>query len=276
MVIDLLLDGLKNPVPAARIEMLRVLAMLEETQALDALRNLLNTETDPNVLSVLRWAGSLIWRAQQAGYSTEAAMRQLIHIEEPLTEEQKREEELLSRLQYQFDMDQIKTLERAARQRVGKTVVMGAFGAALVAPALGANLILSAASNKPAAPDAQTGESPMLTARSYTPQRPTTYDISPCVKRAHTGNLSERQQAIIELRSLNNPAALPYLGYYFALDPEEMVKSEAQRSGKMIYFNWVYWTQEDAQKASEAQASQSEVAKILAQAEAAREARRKK
>ncbi len=278
MVVDLLMNGLKNPAPAARIEMLRVVAMLEETRTLATLRNMMTTETDPNVLSVLKWAGSIVWRAQQSGYSTEAGMQQVFRIEEKPSEEQRREEELLARLQYQFDMEQIKDQDRANKRKIGRSVVMGAFGAALTGPMMSATMLASSAGKVAATstPAPSTGERPVVATQFVTPQRPTTFDTSAWMKRAGEGSSADRQKALIELRAINNPAVLPFLGYHFALGLDDAVKNEAQRAGKMIYFNWVYWAQEDAKTAAAAEASQSEVAKILAKAEAARESRKKK
>ncbi len=276
MVIDLLLDGLKNPTPAARIEMLRVLAMLEETRAVPTLRTLMTTEVDPAVLTVLKWAGSLIWRAQQGGYSTEVGMRQHFRVDLMPTEEQKKEEELLERMQYQFDMEMIKAKQQAATRKIGQKVLMGALGAALSGPMMSANMLLNSATSGMNEPSSGLEARPAIGSQTIVPQRPTNHDISIWLRRLKESDADMRKKVLIELRSLNNPAALPNLGYHFALDPDDAIKQEAQRCGKSIYFNWVHWAQEDSKAAITAQASQSEVAKILAKAEANREARKKK
>ena len=53
-----------------------------------------------------------------------------------------------------------------------------------------------------------------------------------------------REQAALELSHLNNPAALPYLAAAFALDPADKVRDAAQRAGKLLYWNALYWQME--------------------------------
>src|SRR5215831_3152078 len=104
-VIDLLLSGLNAPDPAARIEMIRVLGTLEETQALPAFRTLLQRETDPAVRESLKWAGNQIWQAQQKGYSTQAAIRAHFRLHLEPTAEEKREAEKLAEIQRKMELD---------------------------------------------------------------------------------------------------------------------------------------------------------------------------
>ncbi|HLA44583.1 MAG TPA: HEAT repeat domain-containing protein [Aggregatilineales bacterium] len=67
---------LHHPDSQQRIAALRVLAMLEETRALNAIAWVFKKDSDPQVREVAKWAGSMIWIAQEHGHSTEAAIEQ--------------------------------------------------------------------------------------------------------------------------------------------------------------------------------------------------------
>ncbi len=276
-VVDTLLEGLKNNAPATRIETLRVLAMIEETQALPMLRQMMNAEKDAEVLKVLKWAGALVWRAQQSGYTTETGMHQYFRLDLQKTDEQKKEEQLLDRLNHQFDMDMLKEKQAAQNRQIGGSIVMGALGAALSGPALGANVLMSSASKNAQTQPSYDAPRPVIGGQPITPQRPTDHDISIWLRRLKEGETRIRQQALIELRSLNNPKALSALAECYALDPEPVVRDEAQRSGKALYFNLNHWGPTTPQDANAArQTSSSDVAQILAKAQAVRDARNKK
>lgn len=79
-VADLLIAALKNPSPAARVETLRILALVEEPQALPALRSLAGSETDPDALnsapvSVVMRAKIVLRVAGGAGYTRAVGRR---------------------------------------------------------------------------------------------------------------------------------------------------------------------------------------------------------
>lgn len=75
MTFEALLDQLKHPNPAQRLQALRILAMVEETRAVNTMLEIYKTDADPQVREVAKWAGSLVWKAAQNGYDSEAAIR---------------------------------------------------------------------------------------------------------------------------------------------------------------------------------------------------------
>jgi len=77
MDIDSLAERLRDPDPRVRVETLRILAMVEETQALEAIRWLYRNDPEPGVRDVAGWAGRLIWQAQRRGHSTQQAVEAL-------------------------------------------------------------------------------------------------------------------------------------------------------------------------------------------------------
>lgn len=74
MAFQIWLDRLQDSDPAVRIEALRVLAMVEETEALPAVGKVYKHDPDPAVRGVAGWAGRLIWQAQQRGHSTASVL----------------------------------------------------------------------------------------------------------------------------------------------------------------------------------------------------------
>jgi hypothetical protein len=68
---------LRDPDPRVRVEALRILAMVEETRALDAVRWIYRNDPEPGVREVADWAGRLIWTAHQLGYSTQRALEEM-------------------------------------------------------------------------------------------------------------------------------------------------------------------------------------------------------
>jgi hypothetical protein len=68
---------LRDPDPRVRVEALRILAMVEETRALEAIRWIFTNDPEPGVREVANWAGRLVWVAHQRGYSTQRAMEEM-------------------------------------------------------------------------------------------------------------------------------------------------------------------------------------------------------
>ena len=68
--------------PRVRVETLRVLAMLEETRALENIVMVYKNDPDERVRHVAKWAGNIIWQAKERGHTTEAAIQ--AHFKRPV------------------------------------------------------------------------------------------------------------------------------------------------------------------------------------------------
>lgn len=275
--LDQLLNGLNNPDPAARIETLRILATLEETQALPACRALIKTEAHPDVITTLNWAGNLIWQAQQNGYSTEAGLRKYFRHDLVPTEDEQREAARLTEVQQRMEIERIKDQQNAPMRQLGTTLAAGAFGMMLGGPATGASMMMASAMSSLNNPSSGLDPRPTIGKQVIPPQRPSTMDISIWARRLKDSTAEARKKALIELAHLNNPAALSAIGTVFALDSDPQVKEAAQRAAKVIYYNWVQWEIEEAKqpRASGPTPEQQSAADILAKAQAAKERKRK-
>ena len=274
-VTGMLIAGLRQPAPAARIEMLRILAMLEETRALPALGALHQTERDPHVLRALRWAGSVITAAAQRGYTTDAALRAFFRLDGGPSPEEIEEQRKLAKLKEEMDIDRIRNQQDDLKRQASNTAMMGATAMMLGGAGIAASVMLSTLAGAG-------GEDSQLPERGgvIPPQRPTQSDIEMWVTRLGDFDARARRNAAIELRGLNNPAALPHLAHRFALETTPEVRQEVQAAGKALYFHWLRWEQVSAKERAEAAAPPPEAAApnaadILARAKAAREARKK-
>ena len=72
-----LIARLQHPDAAFRLDALRILAMLEETEALDRVAQIYKRDPDPEVRQVAGWAGKLLYQARQRGHSTAQALAAL-------------------------------------------------------------------------------------------------------------------------------------------------------------------------------------------------------
>jgi len=79
MTLHWLADWLRGADPRARVDALRVLAMVEETRALDAVTWIATHDPEPGVRSVAEWAAAILRDAQVRGHSTAKALEALYH-----------------------------------------------------------------------------------------------------------------------------------------------------------------------------------------------------
>ena len=77
MDLQTLLQRLQSDEMAVRIETLQILAMVEEVDAIPAVADLFNHDSDPRVRKAAQWAGKQLWAAQQRGHTTQQAMQAL-------------------------------------------------------------------------------------------------------------------------------------------------------------------------------------------------------
>lgn len=248
MILDTLLTGLEHPNVAMRLDVVRVLGMLEETQALARLRALYAAEPDETVRRALAWAGSRIHQAEQAGYSTVDALFQHFGVDRAIHNiPDAAEAELLHKLQDQFDRDLLDMQSRQNRRRVGTALAAGLGGAVLGGATLG---MMAAAGAMMGGSDVLSsglgGNQASGTSRAPA-TRPCDTSIAVWTRRLReSASAEQRARAALELAHLNNPRALPALALAFIGDESATVRETAQRCGKVLYWSVVYWEMEQS------------------------------
>ena len=65
-MLEVLLNGLQHHQATVRLDITRVLGMLDETRALDPLRDRFQVEPDESVRAAIAWAGRRVHDAQRA------------------------------------------------------------------------------------------------------------------------------------------------------------------------------------------------------------------
>lgn len=243
-ICDMLVQGLSHPDAAVRLDVVRVIGMVEETQALDRLRALYPAETDEAVRGAIAWAGSRLHRAQQAGYSTVDALCSYFGVDRAVEEmPDATEAELMQRFQEQLDRDLLALKERMARRKAGMAVAMGVGGALLGGASLGMMAMMGAL--QPGAEVASPGMGSHGLAQRAPAARPSDTPIDVWVRRLRTAIAPrERAQAALELAQINNPRALPHLAAAFVGDEAPEVRQAAERCGKVLYWSVLYWEME--------------------------------
>ncbi len=248
MIEETLMAGLSHPSASVRLDVVRVLGMVEETRALDRLRALYPAESDETVRRAMAWAGSRLFQAQQAGYTTIDAVCQHFGVNRAIENTpDAAEAELLRKLQDQFDRDLLDMKERQNVRRAGTALAAGLGGAVLGGASLGAlamaGTMLSGTSSPSSAMDAR----PVGGGTRAPATKPSDAAIEVWVRRLRESSSPEqRAQAALELAQLNNPRALPHLAAAFLGDESAHVRETAQRCGKALYWSITYWEMEQS------------------------------
>lgn len=243
MTFDVLLSGLTHAQPTARLDAARVLGMLDEVRALPALRERYPEETDPQVKQALAWAGKRLHQAQQAGYSTLDEICRYFRVDQAIeTLPDADEQDVLQALQDQFDRDLRDMQRRAARRKAGWALAAGLGGAAAGLSPM--RMTFDALQPGSDAASSNLG-GPDQTVKRIPATAPTDADITVWLKRlGQARDPADRIQAILELKQLNNPRALPFLARTFLTDDSPDVRQAAQQQGKILYWSAVYWDME--------------------------------
>jgi hypothetical protein len=224
----------------------RVLGMLDETRALDALRRRYPVEDDPAVRNAITWAGKRLYQAQQAGYSTINEVFRYFNVDKEIENTPDAvEQELMDKMEDSLHRDLLDMQERGHRKKVGMAVAAGLGG--MLVGGMGTGLTTMAVGLAAGARGVSTGADgrPEIGLSRTPPMAPSNSEIGIWVRRVHEGATpDQREQAAIQLSELNNPKALPHLAAVFVGDDSPQVRQAAQRFGKILYWRAVYWEME--------------------------------
>lgn len=244
MNLQQILDMLSNANPAVRANTARVLGMVNETEALDALASAFEQEQDTAVRDVMRWAGQRIVEAARAGYTSLDEIFEVFRINEELIsaiEPDANEARLLAEMERRLERDLNQMRSKGAVSRAGWTI-----GAGIAGMATGglAGLTMAAATGFTGSVQPMTfDEHGQQRARKRIPPvQPGDGNFSVWLKRLEGEQDLKRQQMYLrEIVDLNNPSAIPHL-FNLALNAHsELLKNAAYEAGKMLYLKMRYW-----------------------------------
>ncbi len=248
MIDEMLIARLNHAGASVRLDVVRVLGMVEETRALDRLRALYPAEPDEAVRRAMAWAGSRLFQAQQAGHTTVEVVCQHFGVDRALENAPDvAEAELLRKLQDQFDRDLRNMKERQNVRRAGTALAAGLGGAVLGGASLGALAMAGTMLSSTNSPSSGLDGGPVTGSTRTPATRPSDAPIEVWVRRLRESSSPEqRAQAALELAQLNNPRALPHLAAAFLGDASAHVRETAERGGKALYWSIIYWEMEQS------------------------------
>ncbi len=244
MNLELLKKGLNNPQPAVRLNVVRVIGMVEETRLLEPLRQRYQIETVPQVKDALEWAGKRLYKAHQSGYNVIDDLFEHFNLNREIANMQSETEaKMIEQMQQDLDRDVSIRSNKARHQTIGMAGAVTA-GAIIAGGGLAASSIMAGALS--AGPEAASSNleptKDQISSKRTPAPRPSNVDIMIFVKRLREHpDPRNRIAATVELGNLNNPTALPHLAVAFTSDSIHEVRQSAEKFGKILYLSAVYW-----------------------------------
>lgn len=241
MRLQTLLSDLRSPQPETRIAAARVLGLVEETLALEAIRKAFLMETEPNAKQAINWGGGRIHAAQKRSYTTLDDIFERFKINQELENmEDPDEAAFIETMSTNFEI-QLQHEKNAANM---KTAAMGA-GAALAGVAQFGAAGLSMGGMTPGANVLSSNigvERPEVGKQRIPAQAPTEMGFEVWLRRLREDrDPAVRAKAAFEISQFNNPAALPRLAELFFAEQDPKVQNAIIQAAKTLYLNARYW-----------------------------------
>ncbi|MEP7288993.1 MAG: hypothetical protein ABI947_24835 [Chloroflexota bacterium] len=247
-MLKLLEDQLQHSDTQTRLETLYALVMVLETEALDVLAQMSQTEQVPEVKEIIAWAVEQIDAARQQGYSTTLALQTAYPLD-PSDKDSTQDLEKMHKLEEEMAQARLRAHnpDSSVAGALGKTALIGALSLA----ATGGNLLWLHHSSPSAGNRGELAGLKMVQwamaqenkgrKRPLLPPRPADTGIKIWLKKLTASEAPTRLSAVRQLADFNNPAALGPLGWVFAKDTEPEIRQAAQRVGLQIYIAALYW-----------------------------------
>ena len=238
MKLQTLLDDLGSEVPAQRIASAHTLGIVEETQALNPLRDAYKNEHDFEVMPVLEWAGKRVFAAHRRGYNTFDAIFGVYRLDLPRRDaDQAARDHFMQSLEDDFNTEMAKdAAARASKNALKGAAIGGALGGVLGA-ALGAAMSKSSVSTA-----LREMQSAATIEYRINPTMPSEMNYKVWLGRIRSEtDPDKRQQAAKELVQLNNPDVLPHLGEIFLQESDPDAQKPLEDAAKLIYIGARYW-----------------------------------
>ncbi|GAB4320014.1 MAG: hypothetical protein Kow00117_09640 [Phototrophicales bacterium] len=235
---DDLLNGLRTNNPETRLRAAWTIGMLEETLLLDQLALFYVDETDRQVKRAISEAEQRLRLAISRHYTTLDGLCQHFKIDREIEAMMTAKEADIIRM-----MEVNLNKGNKPNNGLGSVAAAAAIGGMM----MGTSGVLAGASTAMSARNIHVNDRPLYNALANRdmPVPPTNRDISLQLKILKISpDPKARQQAIFDIIGSQNPAALPYLAEAFYNDTDMQVRETAEKVGKRIYWNALYYTME--------------------------------
>ncbi len=249
----LLAQGISHPKPAMRLNVIRVIGMVEETQLLEAIRQQHQQETDSAVKAALEWAGKRLFKAHKNGHSTLEAIFDHFNINHEIAHlpESDEEAELMRQMEANMTSEMMRRQAKAQEKKLGLSagaalggVVAGAAMGGIIGGAMATSAVSGGLSVGAEVASSNIGgeQREHISRERIPPPMPSDRDVAIWIKRLREGaNAEQRKTAARELGTMRNTIALPHLAVAFTSDPDPEVRQLAEYSGKKLYWGAVYY-----------------------------------
>ena len=215
---------LTHPKPGIRLMGIHIIRMVDEVQALEAIRAALPGEKSRKVAHEFEQVATYLQRLKDNNYNTIAAICQQFNVYSDILRSAKPEKfEIVCRMLRQHQQQSKDASIHNRRLFMSLNIVSRVLGS--VQDARPADLV------------------PKLKKR-HPPITPTNKDLSRWLEMLKSDNPLDRDHALHQLAISNNPASLQYMAYTYMNDDDHKVREVAKRLGRQLYWNRIYYEME--------------------------------
>jgi hypothetical protein len=234
-----LVESLNNPKVQSRMASVFILGMIDEVQAIDALRKRYARETNHQVKQAMQTVGGQLAKLKREGYDTVEAICEQFNINKELRTIAAKDEDAKIK-DIQKNTKHNKKDDDFNDQLWGAAAGMVQVGGMVAG--LGSTISGSPANVDMTSNMSDTSDLINKQSKRIPPVRPGTDDISLWIQRLMTETDPEKRVGIIiHIGNTHNIAALPYLANIYWTDSDDRVKFNAKKYGKLLYLNALYW-----------------------------------
>jgi len=212
---------LEHEKPSVRVMSIHVLRMVDEVQALNAIRSRIPREKSPKIRGELEATAGYLMRLLQNGYNTIAVICQQFNV--------------YSDVLRSTDPGRFEVVFNMLRQLQVQRQVTG-----LQDKHMRASLILAARVIGDTS-ELNPAQAMKKLKPRFPPTTPTNKDISKWVDLLKSDKTLDRDQALFQLSMSGNPAALQYMAHTYSTDPDQKIRDTAKRLGRKLYWNRIYY-----------------------------------
>lgn len=241
MNLEQLVALLNYPKPRARLVAIYTIDMVDEVRALDAISARVPMEMESTIEDALKKVGRRLITLKKDGYDTITALCEHFDVYSEILSYADDEE--YSRLQKMVQ----RTSDNSNGEDINDRMVnMASMAIASRVMGVGGVMGVSSSSTGILSDVTQSKDAVRRQKKRARPTIPTDTDITRWVKLLKSSDEEERQQALIEMNSSQNPNSLQYMAYAHYQDESPRVRETAKRLGRTLYWNQIYYELEQS------------------------------